>query len=74
MLGPNITGTAYGCRVYLADPTGVFSKTSSQSKLIGGAEYTDKSLTFNASWDNGIYGTSSTIQPAAIYLLPCIKI
>ena len=28
---------------------------------------------FNASWSNPIYGKSSTVQPPALCLLPCIR-
>ena len=35
--------------------------------------YSGGNLTFNASRSNPIYGASSTVQPPALTLLPCIK-
>ena len=68
---PNIKGEFSGDGG--VDATGAFAIGSN----IGGLQYQQainrKYITFNASRSNPIYGTSETVQPPALTLLPCIK-
>ena len=68
---PNITGeSANEC---LVDVKGAFYQRTEQ-KLCPASNWVDvHPLMFDASRDESIYGSSSTVQPASIRLLPCIK-
>ena len=80
---PNITGTFKIGGVdgwYAARPgsvSGVFSKTGSNNQMVDFWGQTlmqgQDSVTIDASRGSAKYGSSSTVQPAAIHLLPCIK-
>jgi len=73
---PNITGqfgsSSYGHKI--DNPSGAFSSSGSTYDK---PPYTDTSggsiLKFKASSSNSIYGNSSTVQPPALTMLPCIK-
>ena len=68
---PNITGeSANEC---LVDVKGAFYRRT-EEKLCTASNWVDvHPLMFDASRDESIYGSSSTVQPASIRLLPCIK-
>ena len=74
---PNITGTT-GYTVTANDDTttGALSKRSQstagcQALAAGPGKFTV--LGFDASKSNNIYGSSNTVQPSSVTLLPCIK-
>lgn len=78
---PNITGTSLG-NSYTGSSfdkyaTGAFATLNdvSLSTLPSVGEGTDNitKVDFKASRSNSIYGASSTVQPPALTLLPCIK-
>lgn len=77
---PNITGRT--CRVFGGNwstypSSGAFraSRTLDRCyKIANDNQNGWVNLNFNASNSNGIYGRSSTVQPPAIKLLPCIKV
>ena len=71
---PNITGSINlgMCGAY--SPSGAFSFTSVSSPCFAnGTTGYDVKLFLNASRSSQIYGNSSTVQPPALTLLPCIK-
>ncbi len=77
---PNITGRT--SRVFGGNkstyPTSGAFRASRTLDICYQISYSDNqngwvNLTFNASNSNSIYGKSSTVQPPAIKLLPCIK-
>ena len=79
---PHTSGTVnseYGGAVPGKQVEGAFTfKTTAGTYTNTGTAESDKSshddlLTFNASRSNAIYGKSSTVQPPALCLLPCIK-
>lgn len=78
---PNITGECYqqtdGNWTYgLIDMirSGAFTRGRSMvAGLAGASGYTAYGINFNASYSNSIYGSSTTVQPPALTLLPCIK-
>ena len=77
---PNITGMATFVnsdgvdQVYNPD-TGCFywGQYAYGNKAVNTAGTGKRDLKFNASRSNGIYGKSSTVQPPALCLLPCIR-
>ena len=69
---PNITGTFAYDKSYVK-PTGAFSLILQSVKGSGATTGSDELMEFNASNSNSIYGNSSTVQPPALTLLPCIK-
>ena len=74
---PNITGTFSGLEN--AEPStvsvfsGAFSSTNTKANGAGQRNDDDYIARFRASDSNPIYGRSTTVQPPAIKLLPCIK-
>ena len=82
---PNITGAIGFRRVdynnsdqdIVRGSVGVFSQSntgSSLGSLAGGTKsYKADIVQFNANSSNSIYGKSTTVQPPALTLLPCIK-
>ena len=73
---PDITGTFPACveDQYLPSPTGAFSYDGLTYEAEGLGKRGNWRLTFAASGSNAIYGNSSTVQPPAVVLLPCIHI
>ena len=76
---PNITGTMPSwIWVFVnRDPTGAFSKGELHSQKIEAGQAATKNVEtheFHANLSSATYGASSTVQPASIRLLPCIKI
>ena len=76
---PNITGTmpSWVWVFSSRDPTGAFSKGESyyQQIEVGNASNWDaEAHEFHANLSSATYGASSTVQPASVRLLPCIKI
>lgn len=79
---PHTSGTVnseYGGAVPGKQVEGAFTfKTTAGTYTNTGTAESDKSshddlLTFNASRSNSIYGASTTVQPPALCLLPCIR-
>lgn len=72
---PNITGygplAANGAGD--SDFSGVFYRDGSMTGAIAEGGSTDAKVSFSASRSSGLYGASTTVQPPAIRLLPCIK-
>lgn len=74
---PDITGTFSGLEN--AEPgtvtvfTGAFSSTDRKANGAGSKNMDDYIAQFKASDSNPIYGASSTVQPPAVKLLPCIR-
>ena len=72
---PNITGSFKENYGWGYTTTGAFKTTSTTSSSIdahpGGVVNND--VNFDASGSNSIYGNSTTVQPPALTLLPCIK-
>ena len=79
---PNITGTFWalvyrGQNVYYAD--GAFAKTqngditATTTSGISDNHFINPNPNFNASRSNSIYGSSTTVQPPALTLVPQIK-
>lgn len=74
---PNITGTT-GYTVTANDDTttGALSKGSQSTQgcpCVAGGPGKFTVLGFDASKSNNIYGSSNTVQPSSVTLLPCIK-
>ncbi len=73
---PNITG--YACspsETYYGDSYGAFYKESQSYRAsVGAHNYRVPGHFFDASRSNAIYGRSTTVQPPALTLLPCIHI
>ena len=73
---PNITGEIalnYATNQYVHAKTyvGAFKAGSENSTIVAdehNTSYKDKTLVFNASNSNAIYGASDTVQPAALYI------
>lgn len=75
---PNITGNLVDFREYaFAGSDGAFNTTSRTVALnslsIGGPNNRSFTTNFSASRSNAIYGNSSTVQPPALTLVPCIR-
>ena len=78
-LAPNITGT-YTAN-YLtasndqAEATGALIDGGKQSSKLGtsGADGRPNIIAFDASGSTAVYGFSTTVQPASVHFLPCIK-
>ena len=77
---PNITGgfSVHKCGEGLEWKGGVFQNSYTETTTYAGhlsSDWCDSELhiDFNASRSNSIYGNSSTVQPPALTLLPCIK-
>ena len=66
---PNIVGTM--TNAYRGTVSGCFYYNGESSN--GGDDKTTCHVGFNASLSNSIYGKSSTVQPEALTLVPCIK-
>lgn len=77
MLGPNIIG--YLGNMLTEEPTvsGAFRIESSWgNNLMGdtsGPTEEGENLTFEANRSISVFGASTTVQPAALQMLPCIK-
>ena len=76
MFGPNITGTLNPvCQTYSATaPSGAFSSTTGGGMT--GYEFArmEANFVFDASDSSSTYGSASTVQPASLRLILCIKI
>ena len=69
---PNITGRI--CGEMGTYPNGAFYKTGSrEGDTATSGSVTDSTYGFDASRCSAVYGRSSTVQPASLTLLPCIK-
>lgn len=73
---PNITGEIalnYATNIYVHEKvySGAFKAGSENSTIVAdehNTSYKDKTLVFDASKSNAIYGASNTVQPAAYYV------
>ena len=76
MFGPNITGGTVDMLFwdYSGAMSGCFYQKSTKHNHCGdtGSSYFNQ-LGLDASRSSGLYGDSSTVQPSALRLLPCIK-
>ena len=75
---PNITGRVYDARAFLTDPVNSGALTGSVSgssvyRLNWSGSYQSSDLSLDASKSSSTFGRASTVQPASIRLLPCIK-
>ena len=74
---PNITGSIDNIIRYHSgiSSTGAITGSNGGSSFPSGANENNKNthIKFNASRSNSIYGNSTTVQPPAFTLLPCIK-
>lgn len=70
---PNISGSHNGTP-WVSESSGAFSIVSRNVNVPGGGSSSTNAVVFAASRDSSIYGSSSTVQPPSIALLPCIKI
>ena len=69
-VGPNITGEFHALDNIA---TGAFYIPDSWRGWVGSSGVSTHKVDIDASRSSGIYGDSETVQPKAIYLLPCIK-
>ena len=73
---PNITGstTTTGTSCF-ATASGAFSTTGTVTYITMNAQSQDAyAISLDASDSSSVYGRSSTVQPSALRLIPCIKI
>ena len=71
---PNITGdSTASSETYYGSNSGCFY-LNGQRASTDGHKFKVSSVSFDASRSNSIYGRSSTVQPPALTLLPCIHI
>ena len=75
---PNIIGflgDSYGSSGAFWGVSGAFRerKIGKRFKRTEDTNHAEMDVDFNASWSNPIYGKSSTVQPPALCLLPCIR-
>ena len=78
---PNITGKiqskdySIGCNTKATSTGALFGEDFNRASAGGTASSASymSEIRFNASSSNSIYGNSSTVQPPALTLLPCIK-
>lgn len=74
MFGPNITGQFQAESWNITGRQGAFYI---RKKSLGGASGSDgeaHEVSLDASYSSSVYGRSSTVQPSALRLIPCIKI
>ena len=65
------------CVFYARQPSGAFSKGETYAQRVksgSGENLNLEAHEFHANLSSATYGASSTVQPASIRLLPCIKI
>ena len=73
---PNITGDlTYNLTTTGRKGTGAFElrDASNWNVTPGGSSFIESTLDFSAQRSNNIYGNSSTVQPPALTLVPCIR-
>ena len=74
MFGPNITGRFQAESWNITGRQGAFYI---RKKSLGGASGSDgeaHEVSLDSSYSSSVYGRSSTVQPSALRLIPCIKI
>lgn len=74
MFGPNITGQFQAESWNITGRQGAFYI---RKKSLGGASGSDgeaHEVSLDSSYSSSVYGRSSTVQPSALRLIPCIKI
>ena len=80
MLGPNITGSLFAGGIYSCYSAVGALAGSNVGNRNNGATHSDArnlqvlELLFNAGNSNGLYGSSGSVQPSSIRLMPCIRI
>ena len=71
---PNITGSVPSGMFKNADaPSGCFTRETTAQGHFDGGSYDGRQLDMDASLVSSIYGEVSTVQPAALHGLACIK-
>lgn len=72
---PNITGNlgSPNTRDNIFTTNGAFTQSTAKWSVSGDIALFFYTTTFDASRSNSIYGNSTTVQPPALTLLPCIK-
>ena len=74
MFGPNIIGTVpSGMFKSASAPSGCFTRETTPQGHFDGGSYDGRQLDMNASLVSSIYGDVSTVQPASLRGLACIK-
>jgi hypothetical protein len=71
---PNITGRLQGGDANDDEATEAFYWLSQTNSQLDGSDYRLDNVGFDASRSNPLYGASTTVQPASIRYLPCIKL
>ena len=77
MFGPNITGwhkLTNGGWFRQSTSGGAFSLSNGNQANAPTSASQGTQVNFDASDSNDLYGRTSTVQPAALRVLPCIKI
>ncbi|WP_337945504.1 phage tail protein [Sutterella wadsworthensis] len=69
---PNISGSHNGTP-WVTESSGAFSMVSQNVNVPGGGASSTNAVNFYASRTSSIYGSSATVQPPSISLLPCIR-
>ena len=72
-VGPNITGQISNIASY-DESSGSFALTQTNGVHHDGGGARRYKVDFSASRSVNLYGRSSTVQPAALRFLPCIKV
>ena len=70
---PNITGEYQGGDSLEGFSSGAFYFMTPTSSAIGGGSYRLDKGGFDASRVSSLFGSSQTVQPLSVRLLPCIK-
>lgn len=78
MLGPNITGKTGSAKLQngpaeYTKGDGAFRRSGGSIESGDGAQWTGICWDFDASWSSSTFGTSQTVQPTSLCLMPCIK-
>ena len=78
MFGPNIIGYLGNMLTEESNVSGAFRIESSwENNLRGdtsGHSEEGENLAFEANRSSSVFGASTTVQPAALQMLPCIKV
>ena len=69
---PNITGW-FAVAATLAADNALFKIQAETSITATGSDTKPTTINFNANYANSIYGSSETVQPPALSLIPQIK-
>ena len=75
---PNITGKTGSAKLQngpaeYTQGDGAFRRSGGSIESGDGAQWTGICWDFDASWSSSTFGTSQTVQPTSLCLMPCIK-